>query len=366
MEETVLKGFFRAEQLRKGREGLGLSIADVGELVGVDDVAVRGWESGALVPSLDQLDHLANAFGLSTDYFLDATPPMPINAYMRSSGSAQVPGRSLESRKVVYRFYELCRYQNQLEALVNDESEVQLPRPQSSDPELIAQALRSNLDLGGGPIPDLERVLFRSRVKVFYLEVPENEFSGLSIAERPLGPAILVALGEPYYRQRFTLGHEFAHLVTSVNGHADSVCDLDWDDEREAFANKVAAAFLIPQHDAELWEFPARFPSPNPEDLDGLMRRYLVSREAVARRLVELGMASWSLIAEVGKVSLSEPQPRDYVRRSPSWRRRLRPRYIGLAARAYRKGYISIGKLAEYLDVDAETALDFIDAQLRS
>lgn len=366
MEETVLKGFFRPEQLRKGREGLGLSISDVGELVGVDDVAVRGWESGALVPSLDQLEHLASAFGLSTDYFLDATPPMPINAYVRSSGSAQVPGRSLESRKVVYRFYELCRYQNQLEALLSDEAQVQLPHPQSSDPEFIAQALRSDLDLGGGPIPDLERVLFRHRIKVFYLEVPDSEFSGLSIAARPLGPAILVALGEPYYRQRFTLGHEFAHLVTSVDGHADSVCDLDWDDEREAFANKVAAAFLMPQHDTELWEFPVKFPSPHPEDLDGLIRRYHVSREAVARRLVELGMAGWGLIVEVRKVSLSEPRPRDHTRRRPLWRRRLRRRYIELAARAHRKGHISIGKLAEYLDVDSETALDFIDAQLRS
>jgi hypothetical protein len=60
---------------------------------------------------------------------------------------------------------------------------------------------------------------------------------------------------------------------------------------------------------------------------------------------------------------MAKPKPSGFARRSPTWRRRLGKRYLTLCNEAYRRGLISLGKLAEYMEVDPETALEFVEGK---
>ncbi len=364
MENQVLEGFFKPEQLVKARETLGLDTADLARFVGVQAEEVERWENGYSLPTLDQLENMATILGVRVEYFLLDTPPVPTHAYFRTTPHPQEAALSIDTRKIVLRFYELCRYQNELEELLDLKARPSVPRLQISDPESLARDLRAILGVGQEPIKDLEKALFRQNIKIFRLDVPGDEFSGLSLWDEYFGPAILVSAKDSYYRRRFTLGHEYAHLVTTSSPIQEAtVCDLDWDKEAEAFANRVAAALLIPPHDPALWEFPEHYPNPEPEDLDELVRRFGVSREAVARRLVELNMVSWNLVTKVKDRNLEEPGPLQFRRRSTGWKSRLGEQYLSLAKQAYKRHLISLGKLAEYLEVDPETALEFAEGK---
>ncbi len=362
MEEKVLEGLFKPDQFRKAIRALELDADSLAGLLGVQPEDVINWEKGRDSPTFEQLENLARITGLKTEYFFLETPPIPAGVYFRSAGQRQRAVLSQGTRKTVVRFYELCRYQDELENLLGRKQEQAVPQTTNTkQPEDLAQYLRSKLGLGIGPIQNVEDVLFKQHIKVFHLDVPGQEFSGLSVWDAHLGPAILVKSDDPYYRRRFTLCHEYIHLViASGPSNGPTVCDLDWDKQDENFANQAAAAFLIPQHNSKLWEFPEQFPSPEPEDLDSLVRYFRVSREAVARRLVELGMASTTLIGKVLAMP-QEPKAATHARRVPGWRRRLGKRYLDLASTAYKKGLISLSRLAEYLDVDPETALEFVE-----
>jgi transcriptional regulator with XRE-family HTH domain len=62
-----------AERLRELREQRGMTQKDLAQKMGVTDAAVGMWERGQREPGLITLRHLAELFGVSTDYLLGRT-----------------------------------------------------------------------------------------------------------------------------------------------------------------------------------------------------------------------------------------------------------------------------------------------------
>lgn len=120
--------------------------------------------------------------------------------------------------------------------------------------------------------------------------------SGMSVKAKSHWRIVLKA-DEPRQRQRFTLAHEFKHVlddpvIDATHGHLKP---HRRDQRAEQICNYFAACLLMPRpwlkHD---WYGGL-------QDVDALARRYYVSREAMRRRLRDLGLqAHPSTVASTG------------------------------------------------------------------
>ena len=63
-----------SKQLRSRREKLGLSRAALAKQIAVDGMTVYRWEVGLRSPSLEMIDRLAEALGISPQKLLRAAP----------------------------------------------------------------------------------------------------------------------------------------------------------------------------------------------------------------------------------------------------------------------------------------------------
>ena len=62
-----------AKRLKRGRELMGITQRELGELLGVTDRAVGLWESGKRIPNTDMLKKIADLFDCTVDYLLGHT-----------------------------------------------------------------------------------------------------------------------------------------------------------------------------------------------------------------------------------------------------------------------------------------------------
>lgn len=364
MKNQVLEGLFKGTQLVRARRALGWSERDLARELGLPLALVESWETGTSTPEPEQFEALVDRIGVPDRFFLTITPDTPTGAFFRGLRSVEPVALSPASRKTLATFHQLCEYQAHLEEMVVRRPPATFPDAVSTNPETAAREVRVELGLDIKPVSDLDDVLLRLGIKLFRLEIPGEEFSGLSEWSQDWGPSALADARHASYRQRFTFAHEFGHLLRNRQGLRDPVaCDLDWDKDLEGITNRFAAAFLVPATSPELRDLLLQHPDPCPTDLDPLCGYFGVSREVLARRLEGLEMASWSLVQSVRDARLPEPKPSLYRRRAAAWKRRLNKRYLNLGKRAYQQGKISLGKLAELLQVDPETALVFASGE---
>ena len=64
-----------AEQMRRFRQGKGLTQQELGEMLGVSTSAVQKWERAQAEPNARTLQRMADIFGVSLDELCDRTPP---------------------------------------------------------------------------------------------------------------------------------------------------------------------------------------------------------------------------------------------------------------------------------------------------
>lgn len=349
------------EQLRLAREDLALDFEEVVTKLGIQKEQLISWERGLSEPSLEQLSRLAEFYCRDIDYFLSPVGGLPKELTFRLPQKRTIRELSLDVRRVLVQFDELCRAEKELEMLLEKPRKIEIKRiAKKLNPDDLANQERQRLGLGDKPIKDLRKLLTEQGIRVFALPVPENEFSGVSWWHQDYGPCILANANDIQSRRNFTLAHEYAHILVSdpptLCGPHLSILDI----AEDSFASQFAAAFLMPAYDLiKQFELKGLSASPSAEELSILAWRYGVSLEAIGRRLESLRLIHRGMtdrLITLGKVKLKIRAPK-----GPKWQyqlqRQLGAYYIGLALQAYKEGLISIGKLAQYLQ------LDIIDAR---
>jgi len=131
-------------------------------------------------------------------------------------------------------------------------------------------------------------------------EVALDEMRGFAIAE-PIAALIVINAKDAYAGRAFTVIHEFCHILLGEGGISNlrlpRTVRSD-EDEIEVFCNAVAAEVLVPAR-----EFRSRFlalchrEGPD-ETIDAASRFFSVSREVIARRLLDLSLLSKSAYEE--------------------------------------------------------------------
>jgi Zn-dependent peptidase ImmA (M78 family)/transcriptional regulator with XRE-family HTH domain len=240
-----------------------------------------------------------------------------------------------------------------------------VPRPARGQPyeqgEVLAERARGKLGIGDTDLPPEIGLL---------AAVIEDEFN-IDIAIEPLPPGLDgLAVTRPHYRlimvnstipatrQRYTLGHEFAHILA---GDGSEIIDRDilaGKTPQEARANAFAAAFLMPA--TALRSAFKGSAAPTQTLVADLLGRYRVSLDALAFRLHNadiINAAGRDGVRRMtsARIGLRQGRATDLQARRE---RRLPQGVLNRAIEAYVKGRISIRPIANLVGIDPDTLLE--------
>jgi Zn-dependent peptidase ImmA (M78 family)/DNA-binding XRE family transcriptional regulator len=258
-------------------------------------------------------------------------------------------------------FLRRCEQYGRVEQLCGKKNKDEIPQISINpsticyrDAERIAYDIRSQMRLGARPASAIERALEELwNVKIWYMPL-EDGSAASTIGD--FGPAILMNENEAPWRRNSNFAHELFHLITW-----DSLPpqELQEDEELWLRIEKIAQAFasylLLPAEEVS-WAFNDRL---DPEDgaiwiydLIEIAREFDVSTEMLLYKLQNLRLFSQETVKEL----LDDPEFREADRKTmpAHWWDPLEfpQRFVNLAFTAYKKGNLSRGKLAEYLNTN--------------
>ena len=361
-----------SKRVRSLRERMGWSQSELARRAGIGVSTLSDIESGRSAPRLDTVVALANALGVPLETLLRATEN-PLEVYLRAIETPQNLG-------ALQQWLERCRRYLQIEALAGKPAPcapLYTLKPTSRFDELeqieiIAQQERGRLQLGMEPIADLVSVVEEAGLRVVGADLPEDDIEGAFLTMPECDASVaLINRSKPALRQRFTLAHEYGHLLLHRGRGVivdEAIFQTTSPVERQA--NAFAAAFLMPKALIERmyneYEFPKRRDKLPLYGWLLMTRRMQVSAHALAWRLYNLGYISESernwvfhegaqLLKEMERVFYNEPIEPPKV---PLLSERART----LVLDAYRKEQITASAAAAALERTLYSVQEYLTA----
>jgi len=266
------------------------------------------WETGAVQPTMRQLEAFADAVHVPIGYlFLPERPlePLPIPDFRTMEGRSVKQASpdlldmiyACQERQAWYR--EFAQITRQPEAAFVGSASVNLP------PEQVAQRMRTELGFDLDARRDCRTwedalrlfVQQADRAGVLVMvsgivrsnthrKLDPNEFRGFAIADR-LAPLVFVNGADTKAAQMFTLAHELAHLWLGASALSDAGAGPPTGYRREeVWCNQVAAELLAP-----LDAVRAALIADEALDvtLSRFARQFKVSTLVILRRLLDAG-----------------------------------------------------------------------------
>lgn len=360
------------DRLKYARERMKLTLAQVRKATGVGESSLSDFENGKREPTLSQLQLLAQHYRRSLSFFLDDQPIREEVVLWRKRPVDQ------NAEEIERLFLRLCEQYRNLEIWCDDVVATDLPTA-SGDPGRFrfpeAKALANNvgrqLGLGERPGCELLRVLEEEwGVKVFHLDFEPTGVAASAKSEA-FGLAILLNKGNVRWRRNFDLAHELFHLLTwdIFRAHVDS-SSLDAGEEEERLANVFAASLLMPVKaiqeavDPRLQDGRLKY-----EALFHIAREFDVSVESLLWRLHDVYNFGPARVDETKQLIEKAKELRPFLEErerreretssAPDWPER----YRALAMNALRRGEISVGRFAEYLNISRKKAMEYVEQE---
>ncbi|RJP42920.1 MAG: ImmA/IrrE family metallo-endopeptidase [Phycisphaerales bacterium] len=279
-------------------------------------IQLRGWESGVGVPDLEHLETLAEIYVCPVGhFFLDQAPRSELPFSFRGLSPGKEDRLSHATRRALARVLELADWM----ATLIDEAGITWPvkvEPRADalkDVDAAVRAGRQRLSSGRTAAERAWRTAddafawWRGRIEslgifCFQRKLETQDIRGASLwlpSGREPCPVIVVNRenAEAATGRLFTLLHEYAHILTG--GRAGGLaCDFHGSGRgrnEEPLANRFAAQMLLPRETlrGKLKEAGLTEPKDDWPDtkLDALRKPLFVSRDVVAIRLEEMGLA---------------------------------------------------------------------------
>ena len=239
-----------SNRVRSLRERRGWSLSELARRAGIGIPFLSEIETGQSAPRLDTLVALAHALGAPLETFLYADDN-PLEARLRA---IETP----ENLSALQSWLERCRCYLEIEAMLGKQGS-RIPvytlhllldkQKELEQIETIAQRERHRLQLGIEPIADLATVVEESGLRVVGADLPEHDVDGAFLFVPEYESAVaLINRAKPSLHQRFTLAHEYGHLLLHRNRAEIWERDIFHANMPEELqANAFAAAFLMPK-----------------------------------------------------------------------------------------------------------------------
>lgn len=261
-------------RLRRAREQLGLTQAELAGLVGRTPTAISYWEGGQRTPGLDDLLDLAEALQVEPSALLPARP-------------AKVLARAQAAELAIEDLADAV--DRVVDAYEAKASAARPPRAPTTNPAEAAGFARRLAKQLEAPV-DVHAVLTACGCHHADVELPES-LQGF-VATTASGPVVVVRKKDPPTRRRFTAAHELGHVLLRhhdtfhVDLHASEGSPPNYNWRHERAANDFAASLLMPEELVrEHVENAVRATVPN------LARSFGVSPQAMAIRLTALAIS---------------------------------------------------------------------------
>ncbi len=358
------------ERLRYARDRAGLTGAQIRERTGIGESSLSEFENGKREPNLSQLRSLALAYSRSVSFFMsDAPLPKEVVLWREqpSEGASDIE----------VQFLRLCEQYHNLEMWTKEKGPVRLPvadvdtekdrfgYPQAEE---LAKSIRRELQLGDHPAHALLNILEENcGVKIFHLEFEPTGTAASTFSET-FGPAVLLNARNCRWRRNHDLAHELFHLATwrlfrgsdqAIEGPAQPT------KREESLATCFARHLLMPSEpvrtavNARMNAGKVRF-----EDLFDIARVFDVSIESLL----------WHLHFLYGRSKAETDKTQEDITRAkalaPVFEDRSQapvptrpPRFQALAIKALRRGEISVGRCAEYLNMSRQQVMKYIEQE---
>ena len=363
------------ERLRIARELAKVTQASAAQSIGVARTTIIAIEQGQRRVKIDELQKLASMYCTSANAIL-RSEAVHLDLVPRFRKLPQSADDATEH--AVRLLNDLVRAEVELENALGVKrlrnyppERPLLPGDVKTQAEEDAQALRDWLGLGAGPVLDVLSILgLRLGIRL-YLRRLDGRISGLFAFDDNAGACILLNANHPDERIAQTGIHEIAHLI-STRQQPEVLADDEKTLSREdRYANCFARCFLMPgravrQRFAEITAGQTHLTR---RHIILLAHAFGVSREAMARRLEELGLAkegTWDWFVANG--GITEEHVQQVLGNLP---KRIScgveaqgpvPPRLGLLAReAWKRGLYSEGQLARLLQLDRHEIREVLD-----
>ena len=364
--------------IRWARESMGMSIEDVAHKLKRSSEEVRAWESecSASSPTYAQLESLAyKVFKRPLAIFFLPAPPDEIQPTREFRTLPDADLQTLNADTYV-QVRKAHAYQITLKEVFDGRNpgERSIVRDVALDMQLsvetqassVRKALGISLEDQLGWKTD-EHALKRWReaveahgVFVFKAPFKQKDISGFCLLDADF-PLIYLNNGTTKTRQIFSLLHELAHLLLNVSGiskfEQSYMSRLPVAERRiEQFCNKVAAEILIPSDDfgQQIAGLPSDAESMQDHLYANLANRYGVSREAILRRLLDLGRVSQVFYEQKAKLWASQKKAASGGDWYASQNTYLSDKFAREVIGRHYRNQISVEQASEYLGIKAK------------
>ena len=332
-----------SERLKVARRRTGLSLRELSSAMGgiVSAQAIGKYERAEMMPSSTVAIALADTLEVSLSYLLSPTTVSLESVEFRKLASTKAKERAAVEGEVldnVDRYLQVEQILG-LDIPGEDGPDRALFRINAvEDVEEAAASVRTDWNLGSGPVPDMTELLEERGIKVFKLKLP-GSVDGLSCRVRRSGgddvPVVVCSTGKSLERQRFTIAHELGHLVLDIPASVPE----------EKACHRFAGAFLVPG-DELFREVGHRRVNFGFDELIEIKHIFGISAAALVMRMRDLGIITQATLRDIfaGVGSgwrTDEPRP---LRRTES-----PTRFRRLCLRALAESEISESKAAELL-----------------
>ena len=334
-------------RIQRARKASGLSLRNLGAQIALSHAAIKKYEDNKVTPSSDVLIKLAKALHVKVEYFFRPERFTLKNIQYRKH--ADMPARQLEEISAVVL--------DQIERRVELESLFPTPPVQTfsinnlpkiinhiDDVEKLADQVRSQWNLGSDPIPDLIDIFEENGIKVFEIDNAQYpKIDGLYVKVNEM-PIFVVSNQSPGDRQRFTLAHEFGHLL--LDGRIGDILNM------EGYCNRFAGAFLLPRQSL-ITVLGIHRNSIEPRELSLLKQEFGLSMTSILHRAEETGIISHNIYRQVR----AEFNERGWSKKEPGepYPKEVAHIFEQMIFHAIAEQYIGESKAAELMNLPLES-----------
>jgi len=347
-----------AERLKRAREAAGLALSDAASRLGFQNYqTLSSIEKGEREVKANELILFAQTYFCNLNSLLlggDESQPEVHFLWRKAPAS----GKKLEIEALIKHRIEQYQLLENLLGLKNKGAGNLLQvSPENirtnSEIDTLANRVGNIFNIGGRPAFALQKVMEQMlRIKILFVEL--SEFGSAAATMHPeFGASIVVNSEEAPWRINFTLAHELFHILTwNICPPVDMEKNGALFGDIEKKADRFASTLLLPESEVR-GELSSRLTDHKLtlSDLIDVAREFGVSTQALVYRMVTLRLIQWeqaeSLVKSDDLLMLDRR-----IRKGEGDKIPVSERFILLAVKCLRKGFISRGKFAELLNID--------------
>jgi Zn-dependent peptidase ImmA (M78 family) len=367
------------ERLRIARESRKMTQAQAANVIEAARTTIVAIEQGKRRVQIDELQRLASAYGTSANAILRRTAihtdMMPRFRRLQDSESGAVEQASR-------LLNDLVRAEVELEDSLGITRQRRYPPERPILPgdlyiqaEQHAQELRDWLGLGPGPVTDMVSILDLQLGVRVYVRRLDSKVAGLFAYDDRAGACILLNASHPFERITQSAAHEAGHFISTRHEPEVLTEDEQFISREERYANIFQRCFLTPGREVRqrFAELTAGQSHLTRHHVILLAHSFLVSREAIVRRMEELGLAkpgTWNWFMSHGGITSADVrQVLGEVPARPNYsglaQGLVPPRLALLAREAWKRELYSEGQLAGMLQLDLHGVREVLDGAER-